>query len=352
MLAQPAYMEPTTYRRLRLPHPKKHRRPLQQTTLKHAIHCRGVGLHSGRPVTLRLIPAPAHTGLRFQRLDCPGTPSFRLTPECIINSPLATVASAPGQTGLHIATIEHLLAALHACKIDNLLIQVDDAELPILDGCASSFLFLLEAAGRTALNAPRHIIHICRPVSVQGKNGAYARLAPHHTGHLHLSLSIDFPAPAIGQQSYALTLAKEPFKRDIAFARTFVNYEDIAPLHAQGLALGGTLENALVIQHDHALNPGGMRRPDECVRHKMLDAIGDLYCAGYGLSGQFEGYKTGHALNNQLLRAVLSSRNNWQFIADSAPDLPLPRKNIRLKEKNPLPLENSHAIRKSWSAAS
>ncbi|MUG04888.1 UDP-3-O-[3-hydroxymyristoyl] N-acetylglucosamine deacetylase [Bombella sp. ESL0378] len=334
-----------------LPHKGKHD-PAQQTTLAHAIHCRGVGLHSGRPVTLRLSPAPADTGLHIQRLDRPDARPFRLTSGCIMSSPLATVAASPHQSDLHVATIEHLLAALHACKIDNLLIQLDGPELPILDGCAASFIFLLEAAGRTYLNAPRHIIAVRQPISVEGENGAYARLLPHHQNQLHLSLSIDFPAPAIGQQSYALTLDKKHFKRDIAFARTFVNYEDIGRLHAQGLALGGSLENALVIQHDHALNPGGMRHVDECVRHKMLDAIGDLYCTGYSLAARFEAHKTGHSLNNQLLRALFASRDNWQFVKDFATILPLPHENIGLKDKNTLPLENSHAIRKSWSAAS
>lgn len=295
-----------------------------QTTLKHPVHCHGTGLHGGRPVTLHLLPAEADTGIRLQRLDMEGTPPFRLTPDCIISSPLATVASSPLTPDLTVATIEHLMATLHACEIDNLLIQSDGPELPILDGCAQAFMSLLHEAGTVSLTAPRRSVEVLRPIHVTGRDGAHASLLPSPSKGLELSLSIDFPAPAIGKQTCHIHLSRHVFEREIAPCRTFVNHQDITSLQAQGLALGGSLDNALVIQHDRVLNPDGLRHDNECARHKMLDAIGDLYCAGFTLSGRFEGHKTGHALNNQLLRTLFSSPGNWRFSDGSAAVLPLP----------------------------
>lgn len=295
-----------------------------QTTLKHPVQCHGTGLHGGRPVTLHLLPAEADTGIHLQRLDRTGTPPFRLTPDCIISSPLATVASSPLTADLTVATVEHLMAALHACGIDNLLIQSDGPELPILDGCSRTFMSLLDDAGTVSLSAPRRSVSILRPVHVTGRDGARASLLPGTSDALELSLSIDFPAPAIGKQTCAIRLSRQTFEAELASCRTFVNHQDIAALQAQGLALGGSLENALVIQHDRVLNPGGLRYDNECARHKMLDTVGDLYCAGYRLSGRFEGHRTGHALNNRLLRALFSSPKNWQFSDGSVSVLPRP----------------------------
>lgn len=295
-----------------------------QTTLRHPVHCHGIGLHGGRPATLHLLPAAADTGLRLQRLDRPGTPSFRLLPDCIISSPLATVASSPLTPDLTVATIEHLMATLHACEIDNLLIQIDGPELPILDGCAETFIALLDEAGHENLGVPRRSVEILRPVHVTGRDGAKASLLPGTAGTLELSLSIDFPAPAIGRQTCTLDLSRDSFRNELADCRTFVNHHDVATLQAQGLALGGSLDNALVIQHDRILNPGGLRHENECARHKMLDTVGDLYCAGFRLSGRFEGHRTGHALNNRLLRTLFSSPENWRFSDGSPSVLPSP----------------------------
>lgn len=297
--------------------------PLQmQTSLDRAIQCQGAGLHSGKPALVHLVPAGPDTGIRFQRLDVAASPAFRLTYDCIISSPLATVASSPLTPGLTVATMEHLMAALHACEVDNLLIQLDGPELPILDGGSRTFLSLIKAAGRSRLPVPRRTIEVLRPVHAKGKNDAYASLLPGRPEELELSLTIDFPAPAIGKQSFQMVLSQHSFEHDIAPCRTFVNHQDITMLQAQGLALGGSLENALVIQHDRILNPDGLRFDNECVRHKMLDAIGDLYCAGFRLSGRFEGHKTGHALNNQLLHTLFASPENWRFSDGSPHRLP------------------------------
>lgn len=295
----------------------------QQTTLKNPIYCRGIGLHSGAPALLRLLPATADTGITFQRTDIKNSKPFRITPESITPSPLATVATSPIDPSVYVATIEHLMAALHAAEIDNLLIQLDGAELPILDGCSQDFSFLLQATGRTTLSAPRREIILRKPVRVERENGSFAYITPfnpqaEHSHQLRLFVTIDFPAPAIGRQSYDFTLSPDTFRKEIAFCRTFVNYSDIATLQSQGLARGGSLQNALVIDHDHVLNPGGMRCDNECVRHKILDSIGDLYCSGYRIIGQFTGYKTGHALNNQLLRKIFADPNNWSFTSNTA----------------------------------
>ncbi|MCL1515141.1 UDP-3-O-acyl-N-acetylglucosamine deacetylase [Parasaccharibacter sp. TMW2.1890] len=312
---------------------RPHQPPLQntahlqqaQTTLEQAVHCQGWGLHSGRPATVRLVPAAPETGIRLQRLDMADTPAFRLTHDCIISSPLATVAASPLTPGLTVATIEHLMAALHACEVDNLLIQLDGPELPILDGCSRRFMSLLEEAGRSGQAAPRRSIEVLRPVHVEGRHGAHASLLPaHQADTLDLSVDIDFPAPAIGQQSFQMVLSQETFAQEIAPCRTFVNHQDIDALQAQGLALGGSLDNALVIQHDRVLNPGGLRFDNECVRHKMLDTVGDLYCTGFRLSARFEGHRTGHALNSQLLHALFASTENWRFSDGSPPVMPSP----------------------------
>lgn len=322
-------------------------RKIWQTTLARAIHCQGKGLHSGRPVRLVLSPAPAESGLRFQRLDLPNRPIFRLTPRHIVSTLLSTIAGCDIVSECRIATIEHLLSALHALSIDNVLIQTDAAELPILDGCAEAFSFLIQCAGVTTLCAPRLKIEILRAVQV--RNGdASATLSPlpaNAAPGLYLSLTIAFPQPIIGRQSWGMRLTEEGFLKHIARSRTFVAHEEVSALQARGLALGGSLDNALVIDKDRVLNPGGTRGTDEFVRHKILDAIGDLYCAGHQLIGSFEGALSGHALNNKLLRTLFATPANWRFVTEG------PSSSTK-RGIAPLSLPHLHDIRHLWSAAS
>lgn len=322
-----------------------------QTTLARPIYCEGVGLHSGQAVRLTLLPAPSGSGISFQRIDLPGQPLFRLTPETIVDTTLATVAASPTEAACQVATIEHLLAALHGLEVDNVRVQLNARELPILDGCARAFAFLIECAGLTTQEVQRQKIEILRPVHVQ-QGSATATLKPlppelPTAQGLYLSLSIAFPQPVIGAQSWAMYLERKSFLRDIASSRTFVAHEEIAALQAKGLARGGSLENALVVQQDRVLNPGGTHGPDEFVRHKVLDAIGDLYCGGFQLIGAFKGERSGHALNNQLLRTLLSDSSSWRFVTNATLSTPDSKRGM-----GSLPLPRLNDIRQLWSAAS
>lgn len=290
-----------------------------QRTLRRPIFCKDVGLHTGRHIRMTLLPAAAGTGIQFQRTDIPNTPPFRVNYDAVTHTRLATVIAPSSESAHTITTIEHLMAALYGMEIDNVLVQLSGPELPVLDGSASAFSFLLSCAGFEEQNTVRHLIDVQRSVEVTGPNGEKACLHPHTNRKnqtLDLSLSIDFPAPAIGRQAYHASLSRSRFLKELAFCRTFVNYDEVATLQKQGMALGGSLHNAIVVDHDVIMNPAGLHHPDEFVRHKVLDALGDLYCSGYRICGCFEGVKTGHALNNRLLHALFSSHDHWRFIPD------------------------------------
>ncbi|QHI95753.1 UDP-3-O-[3-hydroxymyristoyl] N-acetylglucosamine deacetylase [Aristophania vespae] len=289
---------------------------IAQTTIKNPIFCRGVGLHSGKDITLKLLPSKEESGIQFQRLDLKHSLPFRLTPQSVIGTKLSTVIASPDFPEARIATIEHLMAALHALEIDNILIQVDGPEIPILDGAALNFLFLLNCAGRQNLKAPRHFIKILHPLMIKGENGSYAAFKPRKNREFKLKIGIKFDNDLIGQQYIKFILQKETFTQEIAFARTFVDFKDIEALKKQGLALGGSLKNALVFKDKTILNPGGLHTQDEFVRHKLLDAIGDSYCFGYQIIGKFEGFKSGHTLNNRLLKALATHKETWRLISE------------------------------------
>lgn len=288
-----------------------------QTTLANPIHCQGVALHSGVTVDLVLSPAPANTGVRFQRSDLEGSPSFPARYDHIIDTRLSTVVACESDPALRVATIEHLMAALNACEIDNILISVSGPELPVLDGASDAFAFLIRCAGRRTLDTPRQVIEILRNVRVEGDNGAFAELRPAQRG-LSLAISLSFPAQAIGNQRYAMQLDEQRFMEEVAFCRTFVNRQDIEHLQSIGLARGGSLDNAVVVDGKNIINPAGLKIEREFARHKLLDAIGDLYCAGHRMQAGFIGHKSGHTLNNKLLRTVFSDSANWRFIPVSS----------------------------------
>lgn len=284
-----------------------------QTTLANPIHCQGIALHSGVTVDLVLSPAPANSGVRFQRSDIEGSPSFPALYNHIVDTRLSTVvACETDPSSLRVATIEHLMAALSACEIDNILVTVSGPELPVLDGASDAFTFLIRCAGRKTLETPRQVIEILRNVRVEGENGAFAELRPAQRG-LSLAISLSFPAQAIGNQRYAIQLDERRFVEELAFCRTFVNRKDIEYLQSIGLARGGSLETAVVVDGENILNPAGLKIEREFARHKLLDAIGDLYCAGHRMQAGFIGHKSGHTLNNKLLRAVFSDAANWRF---------------------------------------
>lgn len=286
-----------------------------QTTLKKAVFCRGKGLHTGKEIRLTLMPQPADSGILFQRVDLSGTHPFRLTPETLQEAQLATIIASPTEPDVRITTIEHLMAALHALAIDNILIQTDGPEIPIFDGSAQDFVFLLGCAGQKELSAPRRFIRILSPVMIEEKDGAFVSLKPRKKRKFSLTLTIDYKDSVIGSQKIEFTLKQNDFIKDVAPCRTFVKKDDIETLQKQGLALGGSLKNALVIDGHHILNPEGLRRHDEFIRHKLLDAIGDCYCFGYQILGKFEGHKSGHGLNNRLIKTLAMKKEMWQFIS-------------------------------------
>jgi UDP-3-O-[3-hydroxymyristoyl] N-acetylglucosamine deacetylase len=281
--------------------------PAASRTLRNAIDCRGVGLHSGRETRLVLHPAPAGTGILFRRSDL-GIDIPALF-DCVSDTRLCTKLAAPGLPDASIGTVEHIMAALSAAWIDNVLIEVDGPEIPIFDGSAAPFVFLIDCAGTADLPVPRDMIEVLRTVTVSD-NGASASFEPLPPGHswlgLDIAMSIDFEAAAIGQQSFNLRLTEPSFRAEIAGARTFVQAREVEQLRAAGLARGGSLANAVVVDGDQVLNPAGLRVGNEFVRHKVLDAVGDLSLAGAPLIGRFTGHRSGHRTNNLILHALLS----------------------------------------------
>ena len=282
----------------------------RQRTLAAAIGCVGVGLHTGARIRLELRPAPAGTGIVFHRTDLAADIPARY--DHVGDTRLCTVLCHPDTPEIRVGTVEHVMAALAACGIDNAVVAVDGPELPVLDGSAAPFVFLLDCAGIVEQDAPARVLEILRPVRVTAGE-AFAELRPTVAGGFDMAVSIEFPAAAVGRQALALQLTDGSFRRELADARTFTMAEDIAGLQAAGLARGGSLDNALVVDGDRVLNPGGLRMPEEFVRHKMLDAVGDLALAGAPMTARFVAHRPGHALNNRLLRAVFADRSAWAW---------------------------------------
>ncbi len=285
----------------------------KQHTLANSVRCSGVGLHCGDPIAVRMHPAPADTGVRLRRADVPNAPPIQANWANVRETPLCTTL-ADGVT--QIATVEHLLAALAAMGVDNADVEVHGPEVPIMDGSAAPFVFLIECAGRAPQQAARRAIRIEKPVTVHDTaQDRSAALAPGSNG-LTLDVTIAFNSPAIGQQARTARLDAHTFKRDLARARTFGFLAEVDQLRAVGLALGGSLDNAVVIDDDRVLNTEGLRYPDEFVRHKMLDSVGDLFLAGAPIMGRYTGRRTGHALNRRLLAALFADPEAWSWIDD------------------------------------
>jgi UDP-3-O-[3-hydroxymyristoyl] N-acetylglucosamine deacetylase len=272
-----------------------------QRTLKNAIGCTGVGLHSGARVAMTLHPAPADHGIVFRRTDIVGGQAeIAADWRNVVDSQLCTaVANADG---VLIQTIEHLMAAFAGLGIDNALVELNGPEVPIMDGSAAPFVFLIECAGIVELDEPRHAVVVNKPVSV-GDNGKRATFAP--APGFAIDLTIDFANAVVARQEFAFDLADGAFKAELARARTFGFEDEISQMRKLGLLPGGSLDNAVVVSGAKVLNQDGLRYGDEFVRHKVLDCVGDLYLAG-PIIGRFEGLRTGHRLNNQLLRALFA----------------------------------------------
>jgi UDP-3-O-[3-hydroxymyristoyl] N-acetylglucosamine deacetylase len=278
-----------------------------QYTLVTSISITGTGLHSGKPATVTLRPAPADYGLQFHRVDLPSPDNaIPVRPEFWVEASLCTVLANPA--GASVSTIEHLLAALHGCGVHNLRIDIDGPEVPILDGSAAPFVARILTAGLAPCHAPLKVLRVLRPVTVS-QGAAHASLYPSDV--LEVAFRIDFEDRAIGSQAYDLRMSNGTFLRELSNCRTFCLRSDVEAMQARGLALGGSLDNALVFDQGELLSPGGLRRRDEPVRHKMLDAMGDLYVAGHPIIGRYEGVRAGHALTGRLLRAVFADPQNY-----------------------------------------
>ncbi|MDU8928898.1 UDP-3-O-acyl-N-acetylglucosamine deacetylase [Alisedimentitalea sp. MJ-SS2] len=296
-----------------------------QTTIKSPAVFQGVGLHSGKRTRMVIRPASAEHGIWFKRSDIRlGDALIPARWDAVEQTPLCTLLV--NDRGVSVSTVEHVMAALAGCGVHNALIEIDGPEVPILDGSAAAFVRGILARGVARLDAPVRAIEVLKPVEVrrgEGANEAWARLEPGKS--LTIDFSIEFEDAAIGEQRKVLNMANGSFVRELCDSRTFCRQADVDAMHAQGLALGGTLENAVVVDGEKVLSPGGLRHADEAVRHKMLDALGDLALAGAPIIGGYFGHRAGHALTNELLRKMFATPGAFRMIrcdAETAARLP------------------------------
>jgi UDP-3-O-[3-hydroxymyristoyl] N-acetylglucosamine deacetylase len=287
---------------------------LKQRTIQSLTKAVGVGLHSGQRVELTLRPAQPETGVVFRRVDLPVPVDIPITATAVTDTRLASTIS---NGGAKVYTVEHLMSACAGLGIDNMYVDITAQEVPILDGSASSFVFLLQSAGIVEQNAPKRFIRILKSVQVQegeGESTKWARLDPHH-GY-KLTFEIDFHHPAVDQtgQRVVFDMDKDVYTRDIARARTFGFTKDVETMRANGLGMGGGLDNAIVMDDYKVLNSDGLRYDDEFVKHKILDAMGDLFLLGKPLLASYCAFRSGHAMNNKLLRELLSQPDSYETV--------------------------------------
>jgi UDP-3-O-[3-hydroxymyristoyl] N-acetylglucosamine deacetylase len=282
-----------------------------QATLKSKVTFKGVGLHSGAPVLMTVHPAAAGFGIWFRRTDIEDRDALvQAIYTSVEEKPLCT--RIVNQDGVEVLTIEHIMAALAGCGVHNALVEINGPEVPIMDGCSASFVEAIVARGIQKQEAALHAIEILEPITVED-GGAVAKLSP--AGGLEIDFSIEFSDAAIGEQQKHLTMANGTFVRELSDSRTFCRKSDIDMMHSKGLALGGTYENAVVVDGADVLSPGGLRHRDEAVRHKMLDALGDLSLAGMPILGRYTGVRAGHAMTNRLLRKLFATPGAYRIVA-------------------------------------
>ncbi|WP_372872381.1 UDP-3-O-acyl-N-acetylglucosamine deacetylase [Shewanella sp.] len=292
-----------------------------QRTVKEMVKTTGVGLHSGNKVTLTIKPAPINTGIVLMRTDL--NPAVAIPAKANMVRETTMCTALVNDEGVRISTIEHLFAALAGLGIDNAVIEVDAPEIPIMDGSASPFVFLLQSAGIQEQSAAKKYLRIKRTVRVEDGD-KWAEIRPFQGFRVNFAIDFNHPEIARSQQHMVMDFSSTAFVKDISRARTFGFMRDIEYLRANNLALGGSMENAVVLDEYRVLNPDGLRYEDEFVKHKILDAFGDLYVAGHAIIGEFCAYKTGHALNNQLVRAVLATQDAWELVSfDKEADAPV-----------------------------
>lgn len=286
---------------------------MKQQTLKNKITISDIGLHSGEEIKMTFIPADVDAGIVFVRTDLDETQNvIPALWHAVVDTRLCTVIANP--FGASVGTIEHVMSALRGCGIDNIRIEINGAEAPILDGSAMPFVELIEKAGIIQQNAERRLIRVRREVTVE-YDGKKVTLKPHKTSAF--AGEIEFDHADIGKQTYETILVNGNFRHEIANARTFGFFHEAEYLRSQGLARGGSLDNAIILNDEGVMNKDGLRFKDEFIRHKLLDAIGDLYLAGGQILGHYNGIKAGHAINNQVLRELFSSPLNWEYVTFS-----------------------------------
>lgn len=292
-----------------------------QRTIEKEVTAIGVGLHSGCRVKLTLKPAKDDYGIEFVRTDLPGLPKIKCDPLLIDGSRLSSMLIDP-TTGVHIGTIEHLMSAFACLGIDNVIVELSASEIPIMDGSSNSFLYLLDQASVVEQNHKKIYIKIIKPIEVTD-NDKWVKFTPHNGYKIKLSLEYEHQLFQGGNSVLEIDFAKQSYVSEISRARTFAFMYEIETIRNNGLGLGGNLNNAIVIDDDTVLNESGLRFKNEFIRHKILDAIGDLHVIGHPIIGAFEGYKSGHAINNKLLRVLLENPDAWEYVTfDNEDEVP------------------------------
>lgn len=283
---------------------------LKQRTLKEQVSATGVGLHNGEKVTLTLLPAAIDTGIVYRRTDLPGKPEIQATPDAVSDT---RMCSALEKNGARVATVEHLMSALAGLGVDNVIIEVSASEIPIMDGSSGPFIYLLQSAGIVEQPAAKKFIKINKTIEVK-ESDKWVRFDPYHG--FKMDFTIDFAHPVFENSgsNVKIDFSDNTYVSEISRARTFGFMHEVEYLRANGLARGGSLDNAIVLDEFRVLNTDGLRYEDEFAKHKVLDAIGDLYMLGHPVLGAYTAFKSGHGLNNQLIRALMEDASAWEYI--------------------------------------
>ena len=292
---------------------------IKQRTLKNPIRATGVGLHSGVKVEMHLRPAPIDSGIVFRRMDIEGAIDLKANPYLVTDTRLCSVLES-GNT--KVATVEHLMSALAGLGLDNVLVDLTGPEVPIMDGSSAPFVFLLQSAGIEEQDAPKKYVRITQPIEVRDGD-KWVRFTPHNGFRIDFTIAFDHPVFEKGAQKVVVDFDHTAYTKEVSRARTFGFMHEVEYLRNHGLALGGSLDNAIVMDEFRVLNNDGLRYDDEFAKHKVLDAIGDLYLLGHPIIGAFEAYKSGHALNNKLLRELLEHQESWEYVSfERSEDVP------------------------------
>jgi UDP-3-O-[3-hydroxymyristoyl] N-acetylglucosamine deacetylase len=283
---------------------------IKQRTISEKVSAVGVGLHKGEKVTITLRPASANTGVVFRRVDLDPVVDFEITPEAVGDTQLCTCLI--NKDGVRLSTTEHLVAAIAALGLDNLIVELDSPEVPIMDGSSLPFIYLIQKAGIEEQNTAKRFIRITEKVRVEDGD-KWAEIEPYDGFHIDFEIAFKHPAISDSRQRIGLDITAQNFIEQISRARTFGFMRDIEYMHANNLALGGSMDNAVVLDDFRVLNPDGLRSPDEFVKHKILDCVGDLFMTGHNLLGKVTAFKSGHDLNNKLLRKVMANECAWEW---------------------------------------